>query len=108
MKDLNIDILKPKDVSHILNVTTKTLIERDKSGKLPAFRTSTNKRYYTREQIYDFLQIENKYSDDVVIYCRVSNNNQKDDLKNQIQALKDYCQKTTLNQSIYLQISEVD
>lgn len=96
MKDLNIDILKPKDVSHILNVTTKTLIEWDKSGKLTAFRTSTNKRYYTREQIYDFLQIENKYSDDVVIYCRVSNDNQKDDLKNQIQALKDYCQKNNI------------
>lgn len=92
MKDLNIDILKPKDVSHILNVTTKTLIERDKSGKLVAFRTSTNKRYYTREQIYDFLQIENKNSDDIAIYCRVSNNNQKDDLKNQISALKNYCQ----------------
>lgn len=91
MKDFNIDILKPKDASHILNVTTKTLIERDKSGKLVAFRTAANKRYYTREQIYDFLQIENKNSDDIDIYCRVSNNNQKDDLKNQISALKKYC-----------------
>jgi len=86
-------ILKPKDVSKRLNVTVWTLQQWDREGKLKAFRTpKTNRRYYTEEQINDFLglklQSENAKT---VIYCRVSNQGQKDDLKNQVEFLKTFC-----------------
>lgn len=90
MININKEILKPKDVAAILKVTTKTLIDWDKKGKLVAHRNVHDRRYYTRDQINAFLCIENRVSNDVVIYARVSNNNQKDDLKNQIEFLKQY------------------
>jgi len=86
-------ILKPKDVSERLNVTVWTLQEWDRKGKLKAFRNpKTDRRYYTEEQIDDFLGIRKQSKDaKVVIYCRVSNQNQSDDLANQIEFLKTFC-----------------
>ena len=86
-------ILKPKEVSEILNVTVWTLQQWDKDEKLKAFRNpKTNRRYYTDEQIEEFLgkkkQLKNAKT---VIYCRVSNQGQKDDLKNQTEFLKTFC-----------------
>ena len=89
--NFNKEILKPKDVAEILKVTTKTLIDWDKKGKLVAHRNIHDRRYYTRDQINEFLCVENRISNDIVIYARVSNNNQKDDLKNQISFLENYC-----------------
>lgn len=49
-------ILKPKEVSKILNVSVKTLQNWDRNKKLIAFRfKSSNRRYYTEEQINEFL-----------------------------------------------------
>ena len=49
-------ILKPKEVSEWLNVTVWTLQEWDRKDKLKAYRNpKTNRRYYTEEQIDDFL-----------------------------------------------------
>lgn len=45
------DILKPKDVVKILNISMKTLQRWDKDGTLPAYRNPKNRRYYTKEQI---------------------------------------------------------
>lgn len=85
------DILKPKDVAKILNVTVNTLQRWDRENIFVAKRTpKTNRRYYTEEQLNDFLGKKNRVSNDIVIYARVSNNNQKDDLKNQIEYLKNY------------------
>ena len=89
--NFNKEILKPKDVAEILKVTTKTLIDWDKKGKLVAHRNIHDRRYYTRDQINEFLCVENRISNDIVIYARVSNNNQKNDLKNQISFLENYC-----------------
>lgn len=85
------ELLKPKDVSKILNVTVRTLQLWDKSGKLPAFRTpNTNRRYYTAEQINQFLGRKNRLSDNIVIYARVSSAGQKDDLGSQVEFLRQY------------------
>ena len=86
-------ILKPKEVSEQLNVTVWTLQDWDRKGKLKAYRNpQTNRRYYTDEQIDDYLgrkkQVDNAKT---VIYCRVSNKGQKDDLTNQIEFLKTFC-----------------
>lgn len=66
-----------------LNVSVITLQRWDRDGRLKAFRTPTNRRYYTQEQL-DNLLGENCQDKKLVIgYVRVSSNNQKDDLKNQ-------------------------
>ena len=86
-------ILKPKEVSERLNVTVWTLQQWDKAGKLKAYRNpKTNRRYYTEEQIDEFLGRKRQSSDaKTIIYCRVSNQGQKDDLVNQIDFLQTFC-----------------
>lgn len=86
-------ILKPKEVSEWLNVTVWTLQEWDRKDKLKAYRNpKTNRRYYTEEQIDDFLgkKKQSKVAK-TLIYCRVSNQGQKDDLANQIDFLRTFC-----------------
>lgn len=40
---------KPKEFSELINVSVRTLQRWDVEGKLKAFRTPTNRRYYTYE-----------------------------------------------------------
>lgn len=54
-------IYKPKNVAEILGITTKTLINWDKSGKLKAYRTPTDRRYYKQHQIDEILGIKREY-----------------------------------------------
>lgn len=83
---------KPKDFAELLGVSVKTLQRWDRDGILKANRTPTNRRYYTYDQYLQFrgIQTENDIRD-VVIYARVSAWNQKDDLKNQVEFLKQFC-----------------
>ncbi len=59
---------------------------------MKAHRTPTDRRYYTYDQYLQFkgIQTENDVRD-VVIYARVSTRNQKDDLHNQVEFLKQFC-----------------
>lgn len=82
---------KPSEFAESINVSVKTLQRWDNEGVLKAYRTPTNRRYYTYEQylLYEGLKaadVERK----TVLYARVSTSNQKDDLKNQVQFLRDY------------------
>ncbi|MCC0662016.1 IS607 family transposase [Clostridioides sp. ZZV14-6044] len=82
---------KPKEFAELLNMSVITLQRWDNDGKLKAFRTPTNRRYYTHEQYLEYTGIH-KETDNrkVVIYTRVSTSNQKDDLKNQVEFLRQY------------------
>ena len=61
----------------------------DRENVLKAFRTPTDRKYYTYEQYLEFKGINNIGDDKKkVIYTRVSTNNQKDDLKNQVRFCK--------------------
>lgn len=84
------DILKPKDVVKILNISMKTLQRWDKDGTLPAYRNPKDRRYYTKEQIDQFLGKEANTGRKNIAYARVSNRGQKDDLNNQIKFIQDY------------------
>ena len=84
------DILKPKDIVKILNISMKTLQRWDKDGTLPAFRNPKNRRYYTEEQIDKLLSNEHNMNKKNIVYARVSNRGQKDDLDNQIKFVQDY------------------
>ena len=92
MNTINIKNYKPKDFAELLGVSVKTLQRWDKDGILKANRTPTDRRYYTYDQYLQFkgIQTENDRRD-VVIYARVSTRNQKDDLQNQVEFLKQFC-----------------
>ena len=92
MNTSNITNYKPKDFAELLGVSVKTLQRWDRDGILKANRTPTDRRYYTYNQYLQFkgIQTENDIRD-VVIYARVSTRNQKDDLQNQAEFLKQFC-----------------
>ncbi len=92
MNTKNITNYKPKDFAELLGISVKTLQRWDRDGILKANRTPTDRRYYTYDQYLQFkgIQTENDIRD-VVIYARVSTRNQKDDLQNQVDFLKQFC-----------------
>jgi len=45
---------KPQDFAEMLGVSVKTLQRWDREGKLKAFRTPSNRRYYTDEHLKVF------------------------------------------------------
>ena len=48
-------MLKPKDMASRLNVSVRTLQRWDNEGILTAQRTPTNRRYYTEDQVRQYL-----------------------------------------------------
>ena len=85
-------IYKPKEFSELVNRSVNTLQRWDREGILIAHRTPTNRRYYTLEDYNKVMGIEITQNQvyEVIIYARVSNHSQKDDLQNQIKFLKEY------------------
>ena len=56
-----------------------------------AHRTNTNRRYYTHEQFLEVMGLKPEAGKQkTVIYARVSSHNQKGELNNQIEFLKQY------------------
>ena len=92
MNTTNITNYKPKEFAELLGVSVKTLQRWDREGILKANRTPTDRRYYTYAQYLQFkgIQTENDRRD-IVIYARVSTKNQKEDLQNQVEFLKQFC-----------------
>lgn len=77
-------------MSKILGVTTQTLRNWDRSGKLHPHHTSGNGyRYYSEEQLQQIVQ-ERPQKKLVIGYCRVSSHKQKDDLERQVANVKTY------------------
>lgn len=48
---------KPKEFAELLNVSVLTLQRWDNARKLKAYRTPTNRRYYTYEQYQKYMGI---------------------------------------------------
>ena len=92
MNTLNITNYKPKDFAELLGVSVKTLQRWDREGILKANRTPTDRRYYTYDQYLQFKGIHTRTDNrQIVIYARVSTRNQKDDLNNQVDFLRQFC-----------------
>ncbi|WP_180523249.1 MerR family DNA-binding transcriptional regulator, partial [Staphylococcus haemolyticus] len=71
---------KPKEMAELIGVSVPTLQRWDREGVLKAYRTPTNRRYYTKEKYLKYINehIENQRK--VIGYSRESSRNQKDDL----------------------------
>ena len=87
----NKNIYKPKEFSKKVKRSVHTLQRWDREGKLIAYRTNTNRRYYTHEQFLGVMGLKpDAGQQKTVIYARVSSHNRKSDLSNQIEFLKQY------------------
>lgn len=75
-----------------IGVTRQTLRNWHKEDILvPTKITKGGTRYYSEGQLNKYLNKKENIKRDVYIYSRVSNSNQKDDLKNQVEFLKNFC-----------------
>lgn len=83
--------MSPKEFSQRIGKSVKTLQRWDREKILIAHRTPTNRRFYTEDQYNEYMGISIPDSSVNVIYARVSTRNQKDDLVNQVEFLKTYC-----------------
>ena len=85
---------KVGEFAKLLNITVKTLQNWDKQGTLKAYRTPTNQRFYTEEQLNQILNLSNTNQEEKqglkIGYCRVSTHNQKNSLENQEEYLRSY------------------
>lgn len=84
-------IYKVNEMAQKLGVSIKTLQRWDNSGKFKAKRTPSGHRYYTEDQYLSYMGVElDEPKRKHVAYARVSSRGQKDDLKNQINFIKNY------------------
>lgn len=82
---------KPKEMAELIGVSVPTLQRWDREGVLKAHRTPTNRRYYTKEQYLKYINKPIKNQRKIIGYLRVSSRNQIDDLENQKQFIKQFC-----------------
>ncbi|HEK6547232.1 IS607 family transposase [Staphylococcus capitis] len=82
---------KPKEMAEKIGVSVPTLQRWDRDGILVAKRNPKGRRYYTEDQYLKYIGQCNQTKRKVVAYTRVSNRSQKDDLENQIEFIKQYC-----------------
>ncbi len=66
-------ILKPKDVADRLGITTRTLQTWDRKGILKAKRSPTNRRFYTEDQINQYLSKNSLSSNKKSCLCQSIN-----------------------------------
>lgn len=81
---------KPKEASQYIGRSISTLQRLDYSGKLKAYRTATNRRYYTQAQLDAFLGKKPNTKGLQIAYARVSSYEQKPELKNQLNYIRNY------------------
>ena len=83
-------MIRLNDMAKRLGVSVKTLQRWDREGILIAKRNPNNRRYYTEDQYLEYIGSSDKKNRKIIAYTRVSSNNQKDDLQNQITFIRNY------------------
>jgi excisionase family DNA binding protein len=83
-------MLSIAEASEYLGVCQDTLRKWERAGKITAHRTEGGHRRYAKEDLVKFKKTDpsDRYT---VAYCRVSSNDQKDDLQRQIDTVSAYC-----------------
>ncbi len=82
----------PKQFGKLIGKSVNTLQKWDRQGILHAYRSPTNRRYYTHEQYLQYRGLISSEQGKVIAYARVSSVSQKKDLATQREALRAYCQ----------------
>ncbi|XEY24785.1 MerR family DNA-binding transcriptional regulator [Candidatus Uabimicrobium helgolandensis] len=91
-------------VAEFFGVTTQSIRDWTKQGRLEAIRTLGGHRRYNLEGIEKKLGIENE-NKKTILYSRVSAHDQKEDLVRQKQELKNYSEKHKTSNVV--EISEI-
>lgn len=92
-KDLYKNSYSLGEVSKFLSMHPKTLQKKDREGVIQFERTATNRRFLTREKLIKLLEENNLFFDDSklmkhdIIYARVSNPKQSDELEKQVEII---------------------
>ena len=87
----------PKQFGKLIGKSVNTLQKWDRQGILHAFRSPTNRRYYTHEQYLQYRGLISSEQGKVIAYARVSSPSQKKDLAIQKEALRAYCLEHGVN-----------
>jgi len=84
MNDDNKIYISTKKARHLLGVTTATLINWDKSGKINTIRTPSGLRLYNSKDIQNIIGCDPRFQKKrKIAYCRVSSKKQSNDLERQ-------------------------
>ena len=81
----------PRQFGKLIGKSVNTLQKWDRKGILPAFRSPTNRRYYTHEQYLQYRGLLSSQQGKVIAYARVSSPSQKKALALQKEALRTSC-----------------
>lgn len=83
---------KVSEFGNKVGVSASTLRRWEQEGRLIPERTLGNQRIYTESHLAVAKSIKTgKLPSKVVIYCRVSSSNQKQDLQSQVSAMEKFC-----------------
>jgi len=74
-----------------VNVSASTLRRWDKTGEFKAKKHKSGHRYYDELDVRSLLNLTPLQDRKVIVYCRVSSSNQKDDLASQVKSMESYC-----------------
>lgn len=84
--------MKAKEVRSILGITQQTLYNWTKEGKIKFQKISDHLNVYDDNSVYALIgNKQNKKNRKIISYSRVSTQNQKEQLKEQIQRIYDSC-----------------
>lgn len=86
------DLLTPSEAAELLGVSIRTLYRWEEAGKLSPIRTPGNQRRYPITQLLWAAKPNATHFPRLTIgYARVSSDDQKLDLKRQVEVLEAYC-----------------
>ena len=84
--------MKAKEVKNLLNITSVTLCNYIKQGKIRYVKINSNHYVYNDDDVYKLIGIKKEKHNRVnVSYSRVSNQPRKNDLKEQSHRIYEYC-----------------
>lgn len=84
------NLIKISKVAKQLGITVATLYNWRLAGKINFIQTETGRNYITTEDYYKLLKLPNIENNKVIIYCRVSSSQNKDNLIAQKERLIKY------------------
>ena len=90
------EIIKPKQFAEMIGKSVLTLQRWDREGKLPAKRSTTNRRYYTYQQYLEYIGIHASLSGKTVAYCRSTCALDRSDIELQQQHITEFAKKMYL------------